>query len=120
LIIVEAIGRARTEHVVYFLLSAWFETLEHTGHARVLPAEATGVPVRSSVDVRRRLRLVREKLASESEIAPQRARVLEDAARALHAARIKLSGLWARANHPRWERLARRRDRGAWRLVRNA
>ena len=119
MIIVDAIRRARTEHVVYFLLSAWLETLAHTGRARVLPDEAARMPVRSSVDVTRRLRLIREKLASDHEISPQRARVLEDAACALHAARIKLSDLWVRATHRRRERLARRRSYVAWRLARN-
>jgi hypothetical protein len=105
---------------VYFLLSAWLETLAHTGRARALPAEAARLPVRGSVDVRRRLRLIRQKLASDNDMAPQRVRVLEDAASALDAARFKLSDLWARARHPRWERLARRRVRGVWRLARNA
>jgi hypothetical protein len=120
LIIVNAIRRARTEHVVYFLLSAWLETLQHTGRARALPADAVRLPVRGSVDVRRRLRLLREKLASSDDMAPQSARTLEDAAFALGAARVKLSALWARAMHRRWKRLAARRVRGFWRLARNA
>ena len=119
MIIVDAIRRARTEYVVYFLLSAWLETLAHTGRARALPAEAAQLPVRGSVDVRRRLRLIREKLASDTDIAPQRVRVLEDAACALDAARYKLSDLWARGRHRRWARLARRQMRPAWRLARN-
>jgi hypothetical protein len=119
LIIVDAIRRARTEYVVYFLLSAWLETLAHTGRARALPAEAAQLPVRGSVDVRRRLRLIRDKLASGNDMAPQGMRVLQDAACALDAARFKLSHLWARTRHRRWERLARRRLRPAWRLARN-
>ena len=119
MIIVDAIRRASTEHVVYFLLSAWLETLVHTGRARALPAEAARLPVQGSVDVRRRLRIIREKLASDNDMAPQRVRVLEDAASALGAARVKLSYLWVRATHPRWERLTRRRIRGAWQLARN-
>lgn len=119
MIIVDAIRRARTEYVVYFLLSAWFETLAHTGRARVLPEEAARLPVRNSVDVTRRLRLIREKLASGNETAPQRARVLEDAACALHAARTKLSDLWLRATHRRQARFARRRVRNVWRLARD-
>jgi hypothetical protein len=119
LIIVDAIRRARTRYVVLFLLSAWLETLAHTGRARALPAEAARLPVRGSVDVRRRLRLIREKLASDRDMAPQRARVLEDAACTLDAARFKLSDLWARPRRERWQRLARRRLHGAWRLARN-
>ena len=119
MIIVDAIRRARTEHVVYFLLSAWLEMLAHTGRARVLPDEAAArMPVRSSVDVTRRLRLIREKLASDHSIPRSAPECSRTAACALHAARIKLSDLWVRATHRRRERLARRRSYVAWRLAR--
>jgi hypothetical protein len=91
LIIIDAIRRARTEHVVYFLLSAWLETLQYTGRARAFPAGVTVLPVRDDRDVIHRLRLIRRKLASDADTPPRRRRVLEDAARAFAAA-------WDRVN----------------------
>jgi hypothetical protein len=96
LIIIDAIRRARTEYVVHFLLSAWLETLQHTGRARAFPAGVT-LPIRDSRDVGHRLRRIRRKLAHDADTPPQSRRVLEDAARAFAVA---------------WDRLkARRRSR---------
>jgi hypothetical protein len=117
LIIVDAIRRARTEHVVYFLLSAWLETLVHTGRARALPADAARLPVREGREVPRRLHLIREKLACEKDLTPRRTRVLEDAARAFAVARDKLRDLRASAAHHRKEPPTRR-GYAAWRLTR--
>jgi hypothetical protein len=94
LIIIDAIRRARTDYVVYFLLSAWLETLQHTGRARAFPEGVTSLPVRNGRDVIHRLRLIRRKLARNDDTEPQRRRVLEDAARAFAVA---------------WERLKARR-----------
>ena len=122
MIIVDAIRRARTEYVVYFLLSAWLETLVYTGRARALPADAARLPVREGREVPRRLHLIREKLACEKDLTPRRARVLEDAARAFAVARDKLRDLRASARHRREGSPARRGSyRGsyaAWRLTR--
>ena len=60
--IIEAILVAKTEHVVYFMLSAWLETLEHRGGASAIPVEVKRLPIRGLTDVRRRLACVREKL----------------------------------------------------------
>ena len=109
MIIVDAIRRARTEYVVYFLLSAWLETLVHTGRARALPADAARFPVREGREVPRRLHLIREKLACEKDIAPQGARVLEDAASAFAVARDKLRDLRSRVTSA--DRGARRSGR---------
>ena len=68
--IVRAILRARTECIVYFLLSSWLESLEHRGRSRSVPRLARQLPVHGSRDVRRRLSLVREKLDQSSTTAP--------------------------------------------------
>ena len=60
--IIQALLVAKTEHVVYFMLAAWLETLEHKGGAAAIPEEARRLPVRGLSDVRHRLALVREKL----------------------------------------------------------
>ena len=39
MIIIQALRSARSEYVVYFLLSAWLEVLDHNGRGRHLPAE---------------------------------------------------------------------------------
>jgi hypothetical protein len=118
LIIIEAIRRARTEHVVYFLLSAWLETLVHTGRARALPEDAVRLPVREGREVPHRLHLIRERLACEKDIAPQRARVLEDAARAFAVAREKLRDLRVRAAYRRQRSRAGGGSYVGWRLTR--
>jgi hypothetical protein len=92
LIIIDAIRRARTDYVVYFLLSAWLETLQHTGRARAFPEGVTSLPVRSGRDVIHRWRLIRKKLARIDDTEPQRRRVLEDAARAFAVAWERLKG----------------------------
>jgi hypothetical protein len=82
LIIVQALRSAQTEYVVYFLLSAWLEILEHNGRARSIPADVKSLPVRDAHDVYRRLRTTRQALAAAREIEPRDARALEDVAAA--------------------------------------
>jgi hypothetical protein len=118
LIIVEAIRRARTEYVVYFLLSAWLETLVHTGRARALPMDAARLPVRDAGDISRRLRLIREELACDRDIAPQRLRVLEDTLCALAVAREKLDDLGPRAVYRREDRPGYRAPYIVWPAIR--
>ena len=84
--IIQAIVRAKTEIIVYFLLSAWLESLVHDGSARAIPRAATRLPVRGARDVRRRLGVVRETLGARSAGSPADLRTLEDAAAALAVA----------------------------------
>lgn len=77
--IIQAILVAKTEHVVYFMLAAWLETLEHGRGAASMPVEARRLPIRGLADVRRRLGLVREKLDRDA-VSPADAEVLRVAA----------------------------------------
>ena len=93
--IVKAILQARTEYIVYFLLAAWLEALEHDGHAQAVPLEAKRLPVRDAGDVKRRLAAVREKLDRHAAFSPAEVRALEDAAAALSVACQQLRELSA-------------------------
>jgi hypothetical protein len=95
-IIIEALRAARSEYVVYFLLSAWFEILDHNGRARSLSPVIKRLPVRDAPDVHTRLQAVREELASAEGSAPRKMRTLQDAAAALGVACDKLHELAAR------------------------
>jgi len=95
LFIVKAILQARTEYIVYFLLAAWLEALEHDGHAQAVPLEAKRLPVRDAGDVKRRLAAVREKLDRHAAFSPAEVRALEDAAAALSVACQQLRELSA-------------------------
>jgi len=92
-IIIQALRSARSEYVVYFLLSAWLEVLDHNGRGRHLPAEVKLMPVRDARDVYTRLQAVRERLVSGAAVAPENVRALQDAAAALAVACDKLCEL---------------------------
>ena len=94
--IVQAILRARTELIVYFLLSSWLDSLEHKRGARAIPSAAKRLPIRGARDVRRRLEVVRQKLDARSESAPGDLRALEEAAAALSVACEQLRELQGR------------------------
>ncbi|HYH41103.1 MAG TPA: hypothetical protein VD867_03895 [Burkholderiales bacterium] len=91
--IVQAIVRARTELIVYFLLSSWLESLDHDGRARAIPAKAKQLPIRGMRDVRQRLAVVREKIGQRSAGSPSDMRSLEEAAAALSVACEQLRNL---------------------------
>ena len=84
--IIRALLLARTEYIVYFLLSSWLDALEHNGRARAIPAEAKKLPIRGAGDVRRRVSLVREQLDQRPANASFDVRELESAAAALSVA----------------------------------
>jgi hypothetical protein len=92
-IIIQALRSARSEYVVYFLLSAWLEVLDHNGRGRHLPAEVKLMPVRDARDVYTRLQVVRDRLVSGAAVAPENVRALQDAAAALAVACEKLCEL---------------------------
>jgi len=92
-IIIQALRAARSAYVVYFLLSAWLEALEHNGRARHLPLDVTRWPVRDGNDVYDRMRSVRQRLASGADTRPESVRALQDAAAALAVACDKLREL---------------------------
>jgi hypothetical protein len=91
-----AIASAETEHVVYFLLTAWLEARAHAECDARLPDELARLPVRGEAEVQRRLRTAR-KCAAEARDA-KRAQSLEQAADILRAATVRLSALSVRAS----------------------
>ena len=93
--IIRALVLARTKYIVYFLLSAWLEALEHKQSARAIPAAAKELPLRGQADVTRRLAAVRDELEQSSASAPADVRALEDAAAALSVACEQLRELSA-------------------------
>ena len=94
--IIEAILTARTEHIVYFLLAAWLEALEHDGHANAVPVEAKELPLRGHADVKRRLALLRQKLDRTQKYAAADLRRLRDVAAAFSVACERLRELSGR------------------------
>jgi hypothetical protein len=93
LFIIQAILLARTEYVVYFLLSAWLESLGRKRYARTIPLEARRLPVHGIEDLSRRLTVVRERLERDRHGNGAEVRALTDAAAALSVACEKLREL---------------------------
>jgi len=62
LTLTDALTLAQTEHVVYFLLTAYVEACVHGGQRSGLPAECKRLPVAGKPDVHERLRALREAL----------------------------------------------------------
>jgi hypothetical protein len=93
LFIIQAILQARTEYVVYFLLSAWLESLGRKRYARSIPLEARQLPVHGIDDLSRRLTVVRERLECDRYGNDAEVRALTHAAAALSVACEKLREL---------------------------
>ena len=92
MIIINALNRAASEHIVYFLLTAYVETVEHRGpDARAVPEDARRMPVRDANDVFRRLRALRSKRATTT--APREARMIDEVVSAFSAAADRLCSL---------------------------
>jgi hypothetical protein len=97
MMIIDAIETAQTEHVIYFLLTAYVETLGFYDPPRsFLPPDVSRLPILGNSDVTKRLRVLRETLDSDVrdrrdvqvlfqeavdlfDTALQRLRILEDA-----------------------------------------
>jgi hypothetical protein len=100
MIIIDALKLAKTEYVVYFLLTAYVETVGHRGAAsRVLPKEARRMPVRDADDVARRLRVLRTKRGAFK--ARRDVKAIDEAVSAFGAAFERLRALGARLSPPR-------------------
>lgn len=74
--IIDAIGSAATQHAVYFLVTAYIESLRHFERSCGVPADALELPVRSRDDIESRARVLRrhtgvaiESLVAMSELA---------------------------------------------------
>jgi hypothetical protein len=96
LFIVQAILKARTEIIVYFLLSSWLEGLGRDGRAkRTIPPEATRLPIQGERDLRRRVSLVREQIEGHPDTTLSDLRMLEEAAATLSVASEQVRDLLA-------------------------
>lgn len=92
MIIIDALKLAASEHIVYFLLTAYVETVEHRGvAARAVPEDAKRMPVRDAGDVMHRLSLLRSRRAATT--APREARMIDEVAAAFSAAADRLCTL---------------------------
>jgi hypothetical protein len=97
--IIEALGRADTDHIVYFLLTAYAESLSwYDPPGACFPARVTRLPVASVDDVSERVHALKN--AHDSQIArPSRARlILEEAIDVFDTASRRLKFLASRAS----------------------
>ena len=112
--IVQAILKARTEIIVYFLLSSWLEAIGRDGRAkRTLPSEATKLPIQGERDLRRRVSLVRERIEREPDTARSDLRLLEEAAATLSVAAEQIRDLLAGHDRELRTRVSDRRPESA-------
>ena len=94
MMIVEAVDSAPTEHAVYFLLTAYIESLRHFQRGCGVPQRAITLPVAGLSDVAERLDVLR----SEN-VAPESAVAAAEAAAVLEAALRRLSALSEASEH---------------------
>ena len=90
--ITDAVKQANTEHVVYFLLTAYLEALGYTGRASV-PPPVQHLPVVNTTDVHERLDVLREALDSPAPSRPDVRPMIEEAADLFSAASEQLENL---------------------------
>ena len=76
MMIVDAIGSAPTQHSVYFLVTAYIESLRHFERSCGVPAEVLELPIRGRDDIEDRARMLRahapgalESIVARSELA---------------------------------------------------
>lgn len=89
MLINEAIKLAQTEHVVYFLLTAYVETLGHADNYGI-PEKVRRLPLDGQSDVQERLGLVRDILDTPACSTPHVRPVIEEVAEVFHAASEQL------------------------------
>ena len=58
MMIVDAIRSAATQHAVYFLVTAYIESLRHFERSSGVPSEVLDLPLRDHADLTRRSRLL--------------------------------------------------------------
>lgn len=58
MMIVDAIRSAATQHAVYFLVTAYIESLRHFERSSGVPSEVLDLPLRDHADVERRARVL--------------------------------------------------------------
>lgn len=90
----DAVATARTEHVIFFLVAAYVETLSYYGETRsVLHPDVVRLPLSGTADLAARLRRVRDMLGSDEAIPAQVSLVMEEARDIFTAAVRRLSAL---------------------------
>jgi hypothetical protein len=107
--IVESIERATTEHVVFFLLTAWLDWRVRGAAEDELRGQIGHLPLTGPWDVKHRLRILRDRHDAISGESQTRA-VADEAREVLHAANARLEWLRARAQGHA-QRGARLKDR---------
>jgi hypothetical protein len=85
----EAIDSAPTEHAVYFLVTAYIESLRHFERGCGVPQRAIALPVAGFSDVAERFEILR----GSADVAPESAVAAAEAAAVLAAALRRLSAL---------------------------
>jgi hypothetical protein len=92
--IIDAIRLAHTEHIVYFLLTAYVETLEHYDSVRSsLPARVKRLPMAGKKDVVERLRALRDARVTRAQRATKVRAVIQEACEVFSAGLERLSTL---------------------------
>ena len=92
--ITDALKQAQTNHVVYFLLTAYVESLGWYDPPRSsLPARVVRLPVRGITDVIKRLKALRRVVRRRAHEASSVGRVIEEAVEIFSAASQRLSSL---------------------------
>jgi hypothetical protein len=87
--IVDAIDSAPTEHAVYFLVTAYIESLRHFERGCGVPKGAIELPVCGASDLTERLEMLR----SNADVVPEYAVARSEAAAVLASALARLSSL---------------------------
>ena len=67
MMIVDAIGSAATQHAVYFLVTAYLESLRHFERASGVPSGVLQLPIHGSEDVAQRLHALHHSSGGEAE-----------------------------------------------------
>jgi hypothetical protein len=91
LMLTDAIMLAQTEHVVYFLLAAYVETLDYGDPSRsAIPAPAKRLPLKGKADVCERLRMLRNSCKAHAQSGSRAASVMKEAVHVFSAALARL------------------------------
>lgn len=87
--IVDAIDSAPTEHAVFFLVTAYIESLRHFERGCGVPQEAIALPVMGTTDLAERLEMLR----GNGDVMPEASIAKSEAAAVLASALQRLSTL---------------------------
>lgn len=101
MMIVDAVETAGSKHVVYFLVSAYVETLHYYDETRsALSPQVTKLPLAGRADVTARLRVLSQMFKEEERHPPRVRLVIEEAIEIFAAASRRLGILAAQSVRP--------------------